>query len=317
MADYYVAPQMPKAFLWRRLHSLTGLWFTLFLMEHLFVNSQAALLIGDNGNGFVRAVNAIRSLPYLPIIEISLLAIPFLIHAVWGIKYLLTAKMNAFPTDGTTPALTRYSRNQAYTWQRLTSWVLLVGIFMHVIHMRFIEYPVSVQLGTKHHYMVSLKQDKGLYTLSKRIGFDLYDSESINQFTKKLLSPVPMSLSTSEYLIENQAYKERLLWSKKLNDFHLKDKQVLAVAENFGVAELLMVRDVFKSPIMMFLYTGLVIAACFHGFNGLWTFMIRWGFTLTARAQFWMKRVSLFLMVLISFLGLAAIWGTYWINLKS
>src|SRR4051812_29543012 len=121
MAHYDVAPSIPKAFIWRRVHSLAGLWFVLFLIEHLLTNSQAALFIGDNGSGFVEAVNFIKSLPYLPVIEIFLLGVPFLVHAIWGVKYLLTSKFNSFPADGSTPSLPQYPRNQAFTWQRITS----------------------------------------------------------------------------------------------------------------------------------------------------------------------------------------------------
>ena len=62
---------IPKAFLWRRLHSIAGLWLVIFIISHLFTNSQAALLIGDDGQGFINAVNAIHNLPYLPLIEIA------------------------------------------------------------------------------------------------------------------------------------------------------------------------------------------------------------------------------------------------------
>src|SRR4026207_984938 len=110
--------KLPSAFIWRRLHSLMGLWLVLFLMEHLFVNSQAALLLGENGKGFVRAVNAIHNLPYLQAIEVTLLGVPILIHLIWGIKYLLTSKSNSGKTDGSSPSLSKYARNHAYTWQR-------------------------------------------------------------------------------------------------------------------------------------------------------------------------------------------------------
>jgi succinate dehydrogenase / fumarate reductase cytochrome b subunit len=93
--------------------------------------------------------------------------------------------------------------------------------------------------------------------------------------------------------------------------------QVTALSPNFGTAVLLMVRETFKSPLMIFLYTVFVLAATFHAFNGLWTFMITWGITLTAASQQLMRKCAVVLMVLISFLGLAAIWATYWINLKS
>ena len=103
---------LPRAFVWRRVHSLMGLWLALFLTEHLLTNSQAALLLGDNGGGFVRMVNLIHDLPYLPAIELFLIGTPILIHAVWGIKYLFTSKSNAKGSDGSKPALKEYKRNK-------------------------------------------------------------------------------------------------------------------------------------------------------------------------------------------------------------
>lgn len=281
MDSRYQAPPIPSAFIWKRAHSLTGLWLVLFLIEHLFTNSQAALWIGEDGKGFIDAVNWIQSLPFLPLIEIFLLGLPLLIHGAWGVKYLFEAKYNNGPSDGSVPSLPNYGRNKAYTWQRVTAWLLLFGIAAHVVHMRFIEYPKKVSIGNSHYYLVSLSNDEGLSSLSKRLDFKLFDKDS---------KPVAGSSS--------------------------KDQKKLAVTSSFGTAELLVVRDTFKSPLMILLYTGLVLASCFHAFNGLWTFMISWGVTLTARSQQLMWFFSIFLMVLISFLGLAAIFGTYFANLK-
>lgn len=318
MASTYRAPPIPKAFIWRRAHSLTGLWLVLFLIEHLFTNSQAALFIGDDGSGFVSAVNTLKGLPYLPVIEISLIGIPLLIHGVWGIRYLFTGKYNNFPTDGSAPALGQYARNQAYAWQRWTSWILLIGILAHVIHMRFLEYPTSAQLGTEHFYMVRLENDSGLYTLSRRLGFELYDQAHIQKVQQRLVSrpPIEVKHDTPEELIAAQKSREEQAWLEALLKRPLNSNQIMAISPSFGTAELLMVRDTFKSPTMILLYTGLVLAACFHAFNGLWTFMITWGVTLTANSQRWMRRLAVGLMVLITFLGLAAIWGTYWFNLR-
>ena len=77
-----------------------------------------------------------------------------------------------------------------------------------------------------------------------------------------------------------------------------------------------MVRETFKMPLMIAIYTILVLSACFHGYNGLWTFMISWGINLTKRSQRHMLRFCIFVMLLVAFFGLAAIFGTYWINLK-
>lgn len=271
MPYYYESTPIPKAFIWRRFHSLTGLWLVLFLMEHLLTNSQAALYFGDDGSGFIKSVNFLKGLPYLQVIEVTLIAIPLIIHGWWGLKYLHTAKYNSFSSDGTTPSLAQYPRNRAFTWQRITSWILLIGIIGHVIQMRFIEYPSTTQIDNTHYYMVRLSEDPGLPTLAERLDVQL----------------------------------------------KIEQDQVVALSSEFGTAVLLMVRETFKSPLMLFLYTIFVLAATFHAFNGLWTFMISWGITLTAASQRTMRKCAVTLMVILSFLGLAAIWATYWINLKS
>lgn len=259
---------LPSTFVWRRLHSLTGLLLVLFLFFHLLTNSQAALPVGDAGLGYIKAVNSIRELPYLYAIEILLLAIPFAIHIVWGIQYLRTGVYNSIPTDGTTPSLPEYSRNHAYTWQRITSWILLVLITFHVIQMRFLEAPV-LQQGSEPIYMVQLQDDSGL-----------------NSFAAHM-----------EVTLQRQ-----------------KEGKIIAYAKSFGAAELLMVRETFKDPGMVLLYTVLVLSACFHAFNGLWTFLITWGVTISPASQRRMKMVALGLMALVAFMGLAAVWGTYWIR---
>lgn len=287
---------LPKAFFWRRAHSLAGLWLVAYLIMHLFTNSQAALFFGDDGQGFIHAVNSIHTLPYLPIIELTALAIPIAIHGIYGIKYLRTAAYNSFATDGSKPSLGEYPRNRAYTWQRITSWILLFAIVAHVIHMRFIEYPVGTAQGTQRYYLVRLDEDNGLASVAHRLGVSLYDSTAI------------ANLKQTQQSEEN--------WIEALEKQPLKPGQVIAASKDFGTAELLMVRETFKMPLMMLLYTLFVITACYHAFNGLWTFMISWGITPPV-SQKMMLRFCTGLMILVTFLGLAAVWGTYWINLRN
>lgn len=308
-------PKMPSAFLWRRLHSLTGLFLVLYLMEHLLVNSQAALLLGDDGSGFIDAVNGIHRMPYLPFLEMGLLGVPILIHAAWGICYLWTSKANTTGNSGTTPYLPEYSRNHAYTWQRITSWILLFAIAAHVIHMRFIEYPTSAQKGDTHFYMVRLQADAGLPTLLPRLGVKLYDANEIKKIQAETSTLAAAALKTEASPLEKQQLQQQSDWIAALEERPLKNGEVMAVSTNFGTAVLLMLRETFKMPLMIALYTIFVLAACYHAFNGLWTFMISWGITLTERSQSLMRAFSTFLLILVSFLGLATIWGTYWINL--
>ncbi|MBM3208546.1 MAG: succinate dehydrogenase [Chlamydiae bacterium] len=327
------APTIPKAFIWRRVHSLMGLWLVLFLLEHLLTNSQAALLLGENGAGFVRMVNAIHDLPYLSALELFLIGTPIAIHAFWGIRYLFTAKSNSFKSDGSKPSLPQYKRNKAYTWQRITSWILVFGIIAHVAKFRFIEYPESVREGLDTYYFVKVSNDPGLYTLEPRLGFQIYDAEKISQQVKEseINNHAQASYenrydfwqSSAPYNHDEEAYTQKMQenlfkqqWINALVKKKIIGNEIIAVSKSFGTATLLSVRDAFKSPVYVVLYTIFVLAACFHAFNGLWTFMISWGLILRRAAQKTMGTICVSIMLLIAFLGLAAIWGTYWINLK-
>lgn len=328
------SPALPGAFIWRRLHSLMGLWLTLFLMEHLLTNSQAALLLGDNAKGFVESVNFIHNLPYLQVIEIMLLGVPIFIHMVWGVKYLLTAKYNAHKTDGSKPALPEYGRNRAYSWQRITSWILLFALTAHIVKFRFLDYPDSLNQGTHTYYFARVSLDPGLYTVADRLGVSLYDQASVqrekdrleHRSSEKALLDIAADLKEDQEMHYNpqkavilasaQKYEEKIEWVKALEKIHLSPGQVIAETHDFGTASLMTVRDTFKSPIYVGLYTIFVLAACFHAFNGLWTFLITWGVILRMSSQKAMVKFAVGLMLLIAFLGLAAIWGTYWLNLK-
>lgn len=295
---------IPRAFLLRRLHSFTGFFFMLYLIEHLFVNSQLALIA--EGTAFIDSVKAIHALPYLNFIEIVLLGVPIATHAILGIRYLLQARPNSYASDGSLPALPEYARNQAYTWQRITSWILLLAVFGHVVHMRFIEYPASARRGpinpeTALSYMVRVDADPHLPSLAKQLGVQLYSQQDIEAY-KASIQAAPSAQHTQ--------------WLAALEKKPIQAHQFTAVAPNFGTATLLMLRETFKMPLMVALYTIFVLSACFHAFNGLSTFLITWGITITSKAQKNGAYVCSFLMGLIAFLGLSTIFGSYWINLK-
>lgn len=97
----------------------------------------------------------------------------------------------------------------------------------------------------------------------------------------------------------------------------IKADQVILVTDSFGTSQLMNVRDVFKSPIKAILYTIFVLASVFHGFNGLWAFTITWGLVVKQVSQRRTLKVCVGLMFLLGFMGLSAVWGTYWINLRS
>ncbi|HSX10670.1 MAG TPA: hypothetical protein VLF94_03005 [Chlamydiales bacterium] len=253
-------------FIWRRVHSLMGLWLVLYLFIHLIVNSQATLWLGEDGIGFIRLVNILEALPYLQVVEITLIGIPLVVHGYWGVKRIFEAKNNAGRGNGGAPSLP-YGRNRAFRWQRWTSWILLVGIVGHVVQMRFVQFPREVE----GRYVVEVGRDAGLASLAERIGVR----------------------------IEGEGD-----W-------------VLASAPSPGKAMLLMVRETFKSFPMCVFYTIFVLAAAFHAFNGFWTSLITWGALLSYRSQRAVIPLCWVGVGVLAFLGLAAIWGSYWLNLRS
>ncbi len=322
---------LPKAFVWRRLHSLSGLWLVIFLIEHLITNSQAALLLGDSGIGFVRMVNFLHNLPYLHVIETTLLGVPILLHGFWGVRYALTAKYNSIKSDGSKPHL-KYSRNRAYTWQRITSWLLVVLLTMHIVKFRFLDYPGSVNTGTQNPtYFVTVSMDPGLYTVAARLGSSLIDQKKQQALKEGLIENSLLEkqaekiwdTETNTYnskdadlLKKAQSEEENKRYIEAITSVDLKQGQVIASSPNFGTATLFTVRDTFKSPLWVAVYTLFVLSAVFHAFNGLWTSMLTWGWIIKASAQTQARRGAYLLMLIIAFLGLAAVWGTYFFNLK-
>ena len=311
-----------STFIWRRVHSLMGLWLVVYLFQHLIINSQAALWIGDDGAGFIKCVNILESLPFLQVIEWLLIGVPLIIHGIWGVKRALEPKLNSFGGSGKKPHLT-YGRNRAFTWQRLSSWILLFGIIGHVVQMRFLEYPMKVEIGNQVRYLNRISFDEGLYTLAPRLHVTLYTSEDIAKLKEEAgISTIPHKEGAIYSDTEAKAFEQRQMsnqqhkWVDKLDSFRLGKNDVLAEASMPGTAMLLMVRDQFKSPLMAILYTIFVLAAAFHAFNGFWTSMITWGVMLSYRSQKAMNPVNAIGIFILAFLGLAAIWGTYWINLR-
>lgn len=314
---------LSSEFIWRRIHSLMGFWLIVYLVEHLLVNSQAALWIGDDGHGFVKLVNLLESIPYLQVVEILLIGIPLGIHGIWGISRALSSKTNVQPSAGHRPSLP-FARNWAYTAQRLSSWILLIGICFHVAQMRFLDYPKKAIQQGQEFYFVKLDFDSGLYTLAERLQVSLYSAKQVKEIGQQNLAFLGSSQEIEFYepseeqkAVSQQSIKQKADWYRVLSSFELQDHQVVAVASQPGVSMLLTVRDTFKSVWMRIFYTLFVLAAVFHAMNGLWTFLITWGVILTYSAQKRMIPVTVLGMILLSSLGLAAIWASYLINLRS
>lgn len=294
-----------RDFLQRRVHSISGLFLLLFLFEHLLTNSQAALWIGDDGSGFVRMVNIIHSLPYLPVIEWLLLATPIAIHAYLGVRYLKEAHYNSLigSQKGDKPYFT-YNRSKAYTLQRITAWFLLVAIVGHVVHLRVMHNPVETHLASEKRYLVSLTIDEGLDTVIDRLG-----ARVVGVQDEWLHEPKP-DFQDQEIQRQNELRR----YQEAIDSLQRFDRVVVA-SPNFGTAMLLVVRDVFKNPWICVIYTFFVLSTVYHAGNGFWTALITWGITPSARSQDVMRKASQVMMGVLTFLGLSAIWLSYWVNL--
>lgn len=147
---------MSREFLIRRLHSIAGLFFLVFLCEHLWTNVQAILPFENRGQWFIESVNFIHSLPALQTLEITFIALPAMVHAYFGIVRLFSSKSSSFINNGKDPFLA-YSKNRCYTLMRITSWMLLIAIILHVTYMRYLHAPILTKEDT---YKVMMRSEK-------------------------------------------------------------------------------------------------------------------------------------------------------------
>ena len=105
----------------RRLHSLLGVIpIGLFLLEHLFTNYMAT----KGPEAFNSAAKFLEELPFRYFLEIFIIFLPLIYHAVYGIYIAFTAKNN----------LGRFNffRNWMFFLQRLTGILTLIFIIWHV-----------------------------------------------------------------------------------------------------------------------------------------------------------------------------------------
>jgi succinate dehydrogenase / fumarate reductase cytochrome b subunit len=117
-------------FLLRRLHSLTGILFGLYIIVHLLVN--ATLVEGVRVSGeptiFQQQVDKIHSLPFLPVIEWTFIYLPILYHTVYGVWIIVSGQPNVDRYG--------YAKNWAYVGQRISAIILTLFILFHILAMK-------------------------------------------------------------------------------------------------------------------------------------------------------------------------------------
>lgn len=324
-----LAPQSTEllgAFWRRRVHSLIGVFIVLFLIEHLITNSQAALWIGEDGRGFIQAVDIIYRLPYLRVIEITLLLVPFLVHIVWGLRSLKQTQMNIIKQDGYHP-YAPYARNYAYSWQRISAWLLILGIGLHVLHMRILRQPTEIERADGISYVCRVTPDEGIATLAERLGIEMWNLERVDYGLEEIEKKMelyslniksenpPLSTNLVSTDLEMQKFEREFHFMHTMKRLLNRPDDLIIVTPDMGRAMLFVIRDVFKSIGCKVIYSLLVLFAVFHAFNGLWSALITWGITATLKAQRYSLVACYGLMIIFISLGFCSIWLSYSFNL--
>lgn len=126
MADADQSLLRKHHFTLRRLHSLCGIIpVGAFLINHLLANSTAFL--GEEH--FNHHIELIQSLPWLLPIEILFIFLPLAFHGIYGVVIAWQGQMN----QGQYP----YADNWRYTLQRVTAYIMIVFVAVHLLHYRF------------------------------------------------------------------------------------------------------------------------------------------------------------------------------------
>ncbi len=113
-------------FLLRRLHSLSGIVpIGAFLCVHLLTNSTAFV----GADSFNEHVLQIHHLPWLLAVEWLFIFLPLAFHGSYGVVIAWQGKMN--------PLQYPYLDNWRYALQRVTAWITIGFIIIHLLHFRF------------------------------------------------------------------------------------------------------------------------------------------------------------------------------------
>jgi len=115
-----------NSFLWRRLHSLTGIVpIGAFLLEHILSNFETV----HGPLAYGKQVLFLNSLPLVRVLEWVFIFIPLAYHALYGVVIAIKGRtnVNVYPWAG----------NFGYVMQRITGIIALLYIVQHVWRQRF------------------------------------------------------------------------------------------------------------------------------------------------------------------------------------
>ncbi|HWB32512.1 MAG TPA: hypothetical protein VG714_05000 [Acidobacteriaceae bacterium] len=137
-------PGVGHSFLWRKLHSLSGIVpIGAFLIEHIVSNFEAM-----NGPlAYAQQVKFLNSLPLVRVLEWAFIFIPLAFHGIYGVVIAFKGRqnVNVYPWAG----------NWGYLTQRITGIIAFLYIIQHVLRQRFMgvslpEHPGAAFAKVQH-----------------------------------------------------------------------------------------------------------------------------------------------------------------------
>lgn len=111
----------------RRFHSLIALIpIGVFMCLHILLNGS--VLISGN-ESYLALITFMKTAPFIWVLEIIIIALPLLFHAIYGIWIVYLAKNNILKYT--------YYRNWCFYLQRLTAIIVVIFLLFHVSMLRF------------------------------------------------------------------------------------------------------------------------------------------------------------------------------------
>lgn len=264
----------------RRVFSITGFIAVIFFIQHLFINFFSSFWLINKAKYFISMITFYHTIIGIKYLEIVFIAIPFILHGLIGLKYMIK-KRYSLKTD------VFYDQQKGCVFQRITAWILLIGIALHVLQMRFINHPIKTQINNEKYFAVKVKKSDKIYKVAKKLNFKILEKKAPNKISYQKV-----------HVMKNQ-------------DNILDANQTYALTKNSSKALLIVIINNFQSKIMVFLYTVYVIAASFHVFNGLWLFLISFKIIKTDIAKKNVLKICMGLVFLYFIFGLSAIWVNF------
>jgi succinate dehydrogenase / fumarate reductase cytochrome b subunit len=128
------------SFLWRRLHSLSGIIpIGAFLVEHIVSNFET----WNGPLAYAQQVKLLNSLPLVRVLEWGLIFIPLAFHALYGVWIAFRGRVNVnvYP----------WASNWMYVTQRVTGLIAFAYIIQHVVRQRFMGVSLPENPGMAFH----------------------------------------------------------------------------------------------------------------------------------------------------------------------